>query len=193
MNQSMNVNQANPVKRGNTRLARGLVWFAGVVSLAALLMLCAVASNPNALVTVVMLTLLVDSAIFAYASSQGYWFEWLMERKWKAVCQGIGFVGEGRARLQPGLSYDWYGSMKKTKVVRDRIYPKLRNVHGTRDSWTGIVYPFAGQNLDDFNQMADRFALSFKVPCVVFDLDEHGLIRIRAGQVPVPVAFEFEE
>jgi hypothetical protein len=187
------MNQSVTVKQTNTRLARGLVWFAGVFSLTMLLMLCAVASNPAALAFVVMFALLVDSAIFAYASSQGYWFEWMIENKWKAVCKGIGgnFVGEGHAKFQPNPLWAVGGSAGK--VVRQVKYPKLRDIRGTRDSFTGIVYPLAGQNLDDFNQMADRYALCFRVSWVGFDIDANGLIRIRAGRVPVPVAFEFEE
>src|SRR6266566_2656543 len=36
---------------------------------------------------------------------------------------------------------------------------------------------------------ADAFALAFQVPFVTFELAENGLIRVRAGQVPVPDAY----
>jgi hypothetical protein len=186
--------QLQVAKQKNTRLARGLVWFAGIVNVTLLFMMCAYASN-GAAVPIVLLALLIDVVVGVYAIRQGLAFELMIERTWKKVCNGLGgnFVGQGRARLQPGLSYDFYGSFKKTKVVRDKLYPKLRNVQGSSDSWTGIVYPIYGQNVDDYNKQADRFALAFHVPYVSFDINQHGLIRIRAGRVHVPPMYGFQE
>jgi len=183
---------------GNTRLARFLVRLCAVGNVLAFFLMCEASSAVSGPGTAGWLLfgagLVVGNVVTGiYALQQGLVFEWLRERQWAAVCKGIGgnFVGVGRAKFQPNPLWAVGGSAGK--VVRQVKYPKLRDIRGTRDSFTGIVYPFAGQNVDDYIQMADRFALSFKVPCVVFDLDEHGLIRIRAGQVPVPVAFESEE
>ena len=177
---------------GNTRLARGLVRFAGVFNLAALFMLCPTAqAGAGAVVLMVLLAVLVDGAIGAYATSQGYWFEWLMERKWEAVSQGIGFVGEGRLQFKPRVALDPISSFQKGKWERKTIYPKLRDVRGTRDSWTGIVYPFAGQNVDDYNQQANRFALAFNVRYVTFERTDTGLLLVRCGQMQVPEPYEY--
>ena len=70
------------------------------------------------------------------------------------------------------------------------IYPHLREVYGTRDSWTGIVTPFAGQTVAEYTKQADAFALAFHVPFVTFGIAANGLISIRAGQVPVPDAYD---
>ncbi len=180
------------VKRQNTRVARRLVWFAGFISVWALFMLCTLASNPGALAAVVIFVLLVDGAIFAYASSQGYWFEWQMERKWKKVCRGIGsnFVSE-RQRTIAKPTGVVYGPI--TQQHTERRYPKLRDVRGTRDSWTGVVVPFYGQNVDDFVKQADRFALAFNVASVGFDRTPNGVLRISAGRVTVPGRYSFGE
>ena len=177
---------------GNTRLARGLVRFAGVFNLAALFMLCPTAqAGAGAVVLMVLLAVLVDGAIGAYATSQGYWFEWLMERKWKAVCQGIGFVGEGRLQFKPRVALDPISSFQKGKWERQTIYPKLRDVHGTRDSWTGTVYPFAGQTLEQYNANAPAYALAFNAKFCGYDRTPDGLLRIRVGDVPVPGAYNY--
>src|SRR5438552_6337695 len=71
------------------------------------------------------------------------------------------------------------------------IYPKLRQVHGTHESWTGLVIPFAGQYVDDYNQQANRFALAFNVRYVTFERTDTGLIRVRCGQMQVPEPYEY--
>lgn len=77
--------------------------------------------------------------------------------------------------------------------MRDKVYPKLRNVQGSSDSWTGVIYPLYGQNVDDFTRNATRIALAYRLPYIGFDITENGLIRIRAGQMPVPPMYGFQE
>jgi len=162
--------------------------------MALLFMMCASTSS-GTVVPIVLLALLVDTAVATYAISQGLVFELLVGHTWKKVCNGLGgnFVGQGRARLQPGLSYDFYGSFKKTKVVRDKIYPKIRDVRGDWNNWSGVIYPMYSQNIDDYNKQADRFALAFHVPYVSFEIATNGLIRIRAGRVHMPPMYGFQE
>jgi hypothetical protein len=179
---------------GDTRLARRLLWCFGTLDAVLLFAALCGAANGQAGWLVVLLPLLVASVVVGgYALQQGLLFELLLEHTWQAVCKGIGFVGEGRARLQTGVSYDFYGSVKKTKVVRTKIYPRLRSVRGDRQGWTAVVTPFAGQTIEDYNKHAPAFSLAFHVAFVGFDLAENGLIRIRAGKVPVPPAYDFEE
>jgi hypothetical protein len=187
------VQVAKQAKQKNTRVARGLIWVAGVLNIALLLMLCAYAQN-GAAVPIVLIALAVNVVVGWYAISQGLMFELMVERTWKKVCSGLGgnFVGQGRARLQPGISYDFYGSFKKAKVVRDKIYPKLRDVRGDWNSFTGVIYPLYGQSLSDYTTQADRFELAFGLP-VSFDIGEHGLIRIRAGRIQVLSEYGFQE
>lgn len=188
--------QIQVAEQKNTRMARLLVWVAVVCNVVGLLLWFPLASSSaGAMMLMLLLGLVANGAVAAFAISQGLVFELMMAHIWKKVCNGLGgnFVGQGRARLQPGLSFDFYGSVKKTKVVRDKVYPKLRNVQGSSDSWTGVIYPIYGQNVDDYNKQADRFALAFHVPYISFDISEHGLIRLRAGRVHVPPMYGFQE
>jgi hypothetical protein len=104
--------------------------------------------------------------------------------------RGIGFVGE-KTKLAGNPFWVFGGPL--VRQSEKKIYPKLREVHGTRDSWTGIVTPFAGQTVEDYNKQADAFALAFHVPFVHFDIAENGLIRVRCGAVQVPAAYEYAE
>jgi DNA segregation ATPase FtsK/SpoIIIE, S-DNA-T family len=52
------------------------------------------------------------------------------------------------------------------------------------------VTPFAGQTVTEYIKQADAFALAFHVPFVTFGITANGLISIRAGQVPVPDAYD---
>ncbi len=169
--------------QGNTRLARQLLWFAAFINVPLLCMMCSFTANGGWLGALLLL-LAVDVSVAAYAISQGLVFELLQERTWKAVCSGIGFSGMARS-MRGGL----YGAYVKGETKT--IYPKLRNVHGTREGWTGIVTPFAGQTIEDYTKQADAFALAFHVPFVTFGLAENGLISIRAGEVPVPAAYAY--
>jgi hypothetical protein len=178
------------VKQPNTRMARRLMWFAGFISIWALFMLCMLASSPGALVTVVISVLLVDGAIFAYATSKGYWFERRVERIWNKTCGGIGFVSEKSQTIMNPL---WVaGAQSFTRQHETKQYPKLREVHGDRHSWTGLITAFAGQDPSDYNAYADKFAFSFMVPTVSFEAAEDGRIRIYAGKVPVPEEYEYK-
>jgi hypothetical protein len=178
------------VKQPNTRMARRLMWFAGFISIWALFMLCWLASSPGALVTVVISVLLVDGAIFAYATSKGYWFERRVERIWNKTCGGIGFVSEKSQTIMNPL---WVaGAQSFTRQHETKQYPKLREVHGDRHSWTGLITAFAGQDPSDYNAYADKFAFSFMVPTVSFEAAEDGRIRIYAGKVPVPAEYEYK-
>jgi hypothetical protein len=178
--------------RGNTHLARRLVWFAAFVNVTLLLMLCSLASMGSGWLLALLLMVLVDGPVALYAYNQGLFFEWKVERTWKAVCGGLGgnFKGEGMSVMRSAragvASRGRYHVPTQTKT----IYPKLRHVHGTPDSWTGIVTPFAGQTIEDYSKKAESFALAFHVPFVTFDLSGRGLIQVRAGQVPVPVAYD---
>jgi hypothetical protein len=188
--------QVQVAEQKNTRLARGLVWVAVVCNVVGLVLWLPLASSSaGAMLLMLLLGLVANGAVIAYAISQGLFFELLMEHIWKKVCNGLGgnFVGQGRAQFKPRVAFDPISSFQKGTWERKTIYPKLREVHGSWDSWTGIVYPLYGQCVDTYTQKADHFALGYKVPQVVFDLSEDGLIRIRAGRVHVPSMYGFEE
>src|SRR6266568_5357411 len=82
---------------GNTRLARGLVWFAAFVNVALLFMLCSLASMGAGWLLALLLMMLVDGPVALYAYNQGLFFEWKVQKTWRAVCGGLGgnFTGEG--------------------------------------------------------------------------------------------------
>jgi hypothetical protein len=180
---------------GNTRLARGLLWTVlwldGVMLFG---MLCALASNVRSTAVLLLLIMAGLTAwVLWYATEQGFWFEWQQERTFKRVCAGLGgnFVGQGRAKFQTKVRLDPISSVRDGEWKRQTIYPKLRNVVGNSEQWQAEIKPFYGQNVDDYNKQADRFALAFHVPFVAFDIADNGLISIRAGQVPVPHMFEY--
>ena len=169
---------------GNTRLARQLVWFFAIFDAIVLFSVsCGAAAGGGGWLVVLLPLMAVTAAVGIYAVRQGLLFEWSLERTWKAVCGGIGFKGEARS-YRGGL----IGAYRKGETKT--IYPKLREVHGTREGWTGIVTPFAGQTIEVYSKKAESFALAFHVPFVTFDLSEHGLIQVRAGRVPVPAAYD---
>jgi S-DNA-T family DNA segregation ATPase FtsK/SpoIIIE len=180
--------------KGNTGLARGVMW--SVLALDGFMLLftmCTGTTNNNGIESSLLLFLAVITGLAAwYAIQAGLFFELRLEYRWKKTCAGLGgnFVGEGRPRLQPGLSYDFYGSAKKTKVVRDKKYPKLRQVRGNREAWTAVIRPFYGQTLDDYTKNAPSFALAFNNK-VSFDKTDTGLIRIRCGQLQVPDMYAY--
>jgi hypothetical protein len=177
---------------GNTRLARRLVWVAAVCNVAGFVLWCPLASQSSgALVLMLLLGLVANSAVGAFAVRSGLAFEWLQIRRWKAVCRGIGFVGEGRLQFKTRLAFDPLSSIQKGHWERKTIYPKLREIYGKRDSWTGIVTPFAGQNVDDYNQEASRFAMAFNARFISFERTDEGLIRLSCGQMQVPEPYEY--
>ena len=151
-------------------------------------------ASHGALLPLALLAVLVDFGVVSFAASQGLVFELKVERTWKKVCSGLGgsFVGEGRLQFHTKVAIDPISSFTKGKWERKTIYPKIRDVRGSWESWTGIIYPLHGQCMDDFSQKADHFALSFHCPTVSFELSERGSIRIRAGKVIVPPEYEYQ-
>lgn len=169
---------------GDTRLARRLVWFFSILDAVLLFTVSCGATAVGGGVLLVLLPLTaVSVAVGVYAVRQGVLFELQIERTWKRVCHGIGFKGEARS-YRNGLN----GAYRKAETKT--IYPRLRNVRGTWDGWTGIVTFFDGQTIEEYTKHADAFALAFHVPFVTFDLAESGLISVRAGKAPVPAAFD---
>ena len=192
---SLNVQVAKQ-KNKNTRLARGLVWFAGFVNVVLLLMLCAVASNPAGTALVIVSALVVDAAVAVYALSNGLLYEIMVVHKWKKTCQGLGgnFVGQGRAYYQTKVRLNYLDAFRDSEWKRKTIYPKLRDVQRKSDgSWTGVITPLYGQNIDDFIANGSRFKESYRVSTVQFERAERGLIAIRAGNVQVPQAYTYQE
>ncbi len=172
---------------GNTKRARRLVWCAVYGNATILLMLCPMAATGGggAVVTTVLLTLLVDGVVGYYALKQGLLFEWRVERIWKTTCSGLeGFTGVGRS-FRKGLKGAYIDGDTKT------IYPKLRQVNGTPDRWTGYITPFGGQDVSSYTKFAEKFAFAFMVPACSFEATVDGRIRIRAGQIPVPQIYDF--
>ncbi len=181
--------------QGNTKLARRLVRAAVIGDVLLLCFgLCATTftNSPASVLVSYVLIGVSNVAIGWYAYSHGLWFEMGKERTFKRTCAGLGgkFVGEGNdyiASIRKG-----FGSRGKyVPTQKKTIYPKLRNCRGNHEAWTALITPLYGQNVDDYNMQADRYALSYHVPFCSFDLDESGLIRIRAGKVPVPDAYAF--
>ncbi len=176
---------------GNTRLARRLVWVAAVCNVAGFVLWCPLASQSSgALVLMLLLGLVANSAVGAFVVQQGLIFAWLLERRWKAVCRGIGFVGEGRLQFKTRLALDPISSFTKGRWERKTIYPKIREIYGNREGWEATVTPFAGQTISQYNDQADAFSLAFHQPFCTFELAENGLIRLRAGKVSVPAAYD---
>ena len=166
--------------RGNTRLARQLLWFAAFADVALLLMMCSLAAN-GGWVYGLLLAILVNGSISWHAVQAGLLFELKKERTWRAVCEGIGYVGEATS-YRNGVR----GAMRgETKTV----YPRLRHVNGTHESWTAIVRPFAGQTIDHYTKYAENFAFAFNVPSVTFEVHESGFLLMRAGSIPIPQAY----
>ena len=113
-----------------------------------------------------------------YATSQGYWFERRCERVWKKTCCGLeGFKGTARS-YRFGLVGAFILGDTKT------IYPKLREVHGTHEAWTGIVTPFAGQTIEEYNEQKHTraFALSFNVRFVSFERTDRDWFECVVGR-----------
>jgi S-DNA-T family DNA segregation ATPase FtsK/SpoIIIE len=170
---------------GNTRLARRLVRVALIVSgLVLFTALCALCAQAGNLLWLVVLVLAGDIGVAWYAIKQGLLFEWRLERTWKAVCCGIDFSGKARS-YHKGLKGAYIDGDTKT------IYPKLREVRGDRESWTALVYPFAGQTVEEYNKHTTAFTLAFNVPFVVFEPTGTGIIRMRCGPVQVPDMYAY--
>src|SRR5260370_29967281 len=183
--------------QGNTKLARRLVRAAVFGDWRLLgFGLCAMTFLNSAALVLVSYVLIGVSNVANgwYAYSHGLWFEMGKERTFKRTCAGLGgkFVGEGNdyiASIRKG-----FGSRGKyVPTQKKTIYPKLRNCRGNHEAWTALITPLYGQNVDDYNMQADRYALSYHVPFCSFAVDESGLIRIRAGKIPEPHAYAFTD
>src|SRR2546423_5260462 len=182
---------------GNTRLARGLVTLSAYASVLLLtLTFCSslmAAQSPQSdgsftgFWVVLVILLICNSAVAWYAASQGYGFEWLLEQRWRKTYAGLGgsFMSE-RVRMTFNPTWLIGGSMFKER--HQRKFPKLRGVEGTAESWTGLIYAFYGQTVDDYNNQAAAFALAFNVKYCSFERTPTGIIRIRCGPIQVPEA-----
>jgi hypothetical protein len=183
---------------GNAGLARNVLRAVLVLDgLMLFLMPCAAAATDGSggqVLLLLFMAVLTGLALW-YATQQGYWFVRRVERTWKHVCAGLGgnFVGvknDYLASIREGLAS---GGRSRVETQQKVAYPELKNVTGNWEAWTAEVRFFDGQTIDDYTKHAPAFALAFQVPFVNFDLAESGLIRIRAGEVPMPQAFDFDE
>lgn len=156
--------------------------------------LCSAANNNGGLSWLLLLVLAgITGLALWYATKNGYWFVRRVERTWKQTCAGLGgnFVGEQNdylASIREGIrSHGQYYVATQKKVA----YPVLKNICGNWESFTAEIRFISGQALDDYKNAANAFELAFQVP-VTFDIAESGLIRMRAGKVSVPAAYDFE-
>jgi hypothetical protein len=172
---------------GNTLLARRLLEAAAIIDCVLLIVFLCVSVTPDSgawpiLLLLVMLVILGGTGW--YALTQGLWFEWRKERVFRNVCAYLGYTSVRRDRpvvaiFKPGI----IGIRRNARTV----YPQLRLVHGSDDSWVGQVKPFTGQTVKDYQENAERFATAFRVNFVKFEPDtETGLLRITAGRSSVP-------
>ncbi len=183
---------------GNAGLARNVLRVVLVLDgLMLFLMPCAAAATDGSggqVLLLLLMAVLTGLALW-YATKQGYWFVRRVERTWKQVCAGLGgnFVGEKNdylASIREGVrSGGKYYVATQKKVA----YPELKNVTGNWEAWTAEVRFFDGQTIENYTKAASAFALAFQVPFVNFDLAESGYIRIRAGEVPIPETYEFDQ
>jgi hypothetical protein len=196
MNQSNLLNQGNTavVKQGNTRLARRLLRIAGIMNALAWLPICRVASvgNHAGVFAVILLPLVFGLFALVYATSQNLWFEIGKERTFKAVCKHLGFAGEANdyvASVRKGIQ-----APKGTYVPTQKkvVYPDLREVWGTHERWVGVVHQLPGMTVEDFNDNAAAFALSFNAKFCGFDKQPNGWLRVMVGDAPpVPGAYNY--
>jgi len=184
--------------QGNTKLVRRLLRVMGIVDAFLLCFLCsAVGQGGSASGPVVLLVLSLGCtvAVAIYASNQGLFFEMGVQHTWSRVCRNLGGSFEAevfslgnsvRAGLQarPG---QYVGNQYKL------IHPKLTQVRGTRESWTGVIKPNPGQRLEDYILEAESFALAYDAQHVEFERVAKGQIAIRVGNVLIPAPYNFQE
>ncbi|HEU4966360.1 MAG TPA: hypothetical protein VFT53_02670 [Candidatus Saccharimonadales bacterium] len=166
--------------QGNTRHARRLLWITGIVDCFLLIMMLCAGSAGGDISWLLVIGVIVNGSVGFYAHRQGLLFELQKEHTWKAVCGGIGFTTTKTV---------WVPGVGTPHRKEGTSYPGLRDVSGTHEAWTGTVLPFAGQTVEDYNKEAAAFALAFNVPFVSFELAGYGGITVRAGNVPVPAAY----
>ena len=186
--------------RENVNFARMLLLAVVVADVFVLFLVASSAVNSinGIAASLVLFMAMLTGAALWYAISQGCLFVWAVRREWKRTCVGLGanFAGEQNAYLKsawegfkPGLS----GHVKRVGMQKKVAYPKLSKIRGNGQAWTAFVLPLYGQNVDDYNKNADRFALVFAVPSVNFDLVDNTHIRVRAGALPIPQAYDYAE
>ncbi|MFL5658978.1 MAG: hypothetical protein ACJ8CB_32950 [Ktedonobacteraceae bacterium] len=157
--------------------------------------LCAAGNHGGVLVLLLLTMAVITGLAYRYAVRQGMKFVHRVKRTWKSVCAGLGGNFEGEvndyvASVRAGMqSKGRYYVATQTKVA----YPTLKNIHGNAQAFTAEVSFWHGQTIDDYTKHAAAFALAFEVPFVNFDLSESGLIRIRAGALPIPQAYDFAQ
>jgi hypothetical protein len=186
------------MKQGNTRRSRLMLRIAGIVDAFLLCFLCSTvgqggsASGPIALI---VLSLAATVALAVYGSGQGVFTEMVIQHTWSRVCRNLGGSFEAevfslgnsvRAGLQarPG---QYVGNQYKL------IHPKLMQVRGTREAWTGVIKPNPSQRLEDYTLEAEVFALAYHAQYVTFERVAKGQIAIRVGNVLIPAAYDFQE
>jgi hypothetical protein len=154
--------------------------------------LCAgTANNGGGIVLLLLAMAGITALALWYATKEGLWFVRKVEKTWAHTCAGLGgnFVGEQNdylASVREGLrSRGQYYVATQKKAA----YPLLINIRGNWEAWTAEVRFWQGQTIENYNRESAAFALSFGVPSVNFDLAASGLIRVRAGQVPIPEAY----
>jgi hypothetical protein len=183
-------------KAKNAQLARRLVVFALFFNAMLVLTgLCEVAATgAQGLGVTLLLALVIDVPVALYAFSAEVPFVWGCQHTFNKVCRGLGgnFKYEGFSlgnSIREGLKAkpgQYVGNQTKT------VYPALRSVTGSRDAWEGLIKPNPGQDVSDFSDNADAFALAYHTEFVSFEIAHKGLIRMRVGSVPVPQAYEFD-
>lgn len=70
-------------------------------------------------------------------------------------------------------------------------HPKLTEVHGTPDNWSGLVRGFVGHTEEDFQREAHAFAVAYGVEHVRFELDSHQNIIMVVSRFSLPVSAEW--
>jgi hypothetical protein len=186
------------MNKGNTKRSRLLLRIAGIVDAFLLCFLCSTvgqggsASGP---VVLIALSLGATVAVAIYSANRGVFFEMGVQHTFSRVCRNLSGSFEAevfslgnsiRAGLQarPG---QYVGNQYKL------IHPKLTQVRGSRESWTGIIKPNPGQRLEDYIFEAEVFALAYHAQYVTFERVAKGQIAIRVGNVLIPAAYDFQE
>ena len=189
--------QTVELKAKNAQLARRLVAFALFFNLASVLALCPMAAQGGGGVAMtLLLALVVDVPIAVYAFSQDVPFVWSCQHTFNRVCRGLGgnFKYEGFSlgnSIREGLKAkpgQYVGNQTKT------VYPVLRTVtvSSSHDAWEGLIKPNPGQDVTDFSDNVDAFALAYHTEFVSFEVAPKGLVKIRVGSMPVPQAYDFD-
>lgn len=172
---------------GNTKLARRLLWLTGYAdAILVFTSLCVTASRTANLLWLLVVLALANLVVGWFVLSQGVLFEWFAEKNFKEVCKGLGFEAEVRS-----FKYGLWGAF--VKGDKKMAQPDLRCVRGNGQAFTGLITPLGGQKLEDYTNEAEAFALAFNMPFAAFERTPGGYILMRAGQVQVPEAYEYEE